>query len=171
MDIDTNIRSNADVSPEAEIGEGTKIWDWAKIRENSVIGKNCIVAKGVYIEDFVHIGDNVKIGNNASIFKGVTIKDGVFIGPHVCFTNDKTPRAINPDGSLQGARDWKVVDTLVENGASIGANSTIVCGVTIGKFAMIGAGSVVTKDVPAYSLVYGNPAKVKGRVDKSGKRT
>lgn len=162
------IHNTADVSKEAIIGEGTKIWNWVQVRENANIGKDCILSKGVYVDFGVNIGNQVKIQNNVSVFHGVTIKDGVFVGPHVCFTNDKKPRAINPDGSLKSADDWEVSQIIVEEGASIGANATILPGVKIGKFALIGAGSVVTKDVPDYAVAFGNPAKVRGFVDKKG---
>ncbi|MCS6849050.1 MAG: acyltransferase [Anaerolineae bacterium] len=164
------IHPTAEVSERARIGEGTSIWNNAQVREDAVIGKNCIIGKGVYIDAGVVIGDNVKIQNNVSVFHGVTIEDGVFIGPHVCFTNDMLPRAINPDGTLKSAQDWTVVNTTVRYGASIGANATIVCGITIGRWAMVGAGSVVTKDVPDHGLVYGNPATLRGYVCKCGRR-
>jgi acetyltransferase-like isoleucine patch superfamily enzyme len=124
----------------------------------------------VYVDTGVQIGNRAKIQNNVSLFAGVTIEDGVFLGPHVCFTNDLVPRAINPDGSIKGAEDWHIDSTLVKKGAAIGANSTIVCGVTIGEWAMVGAGSVVTKSVPAYALVYGCPARVMGWVTPRGER-
>ena len=116
------------------------------------------------------ICSNVKIQNNCSIYHGSEIEDGVFIGPHVCLTNDKAPRAITGDGALKEDKDWKVDKTLVKKGASIGAGSVLLPGIMIGEFAMIGAGSVVTKNVPDYALVYGNPAKIEGYVDKSGKK-
>ena len=158
------IHSTAEVSPEAYIGAGTRIWRQVHVRENAYIGETCNVGKGVYIGAHVRIGSNVKIQNHTSIFEGVTIEDGVFVGPHVCFTNDLFPRAITPDGKLKSAEDWVITPTRVKYGASIGAGSIIVCGVTIGEFALIGAGSVVTKDVPPHTLVYGNPARYQGYV-------
>jgi len=112
-----------------------------QIREKAQIGKNCNLGKDVYIEPDVKIGDNVKIQNGVSIYHGVTIEDGVFCGPHCTFTNDKQPRAVNPDGTLKAVDDWIITPTLVKKGASIGASATIICGITIGKWAMIGAGS------------------------------
>lgn len=151
--------STAEVSNKAEIGKNTKIWHYVQIREGARIGANCILGKGVYIDFNVKVGNNVKIQNGASIYYGVVIEDGVFIGPHVCFTNDKFPRAVNEEGDLKLNVDWKVGRILVKKGASIGAGSVILPNVTIGEYAMIGAGSLVTKDVPDYVLVYGNPAK------------
>lgn len=164
------IHPTAEVSPKARIGKGTSIWNQAQIREDAQIGDNCIISKNVYIDFEVRIGNNVKIQNNVSVFHGVTIEDGVFVGPHVCFTNDKKPRAINPDGKLKKSEDWEISKILIKKGASIGANSTILPGVKIGKFALIGAGSVVTKDVPNYALIVGNPSKQVGYVCKCGKK-
>ncbi len=146
---------------DAEIGDGTDIWHFVHVRKGAKIGKNCNIGKGVYVDLNVVIGDNCKIQNFATIYQGVTISNDVFIGPHVCFTNDIRPRAF-----MWG--DNRLVKTVVKNGASIGANATIIAGVTIGEYAMVGAGSVVTKDVPDYGLVVGNPAKVVGKVDKNG---
>jgi len=140
-----------------DIGDGTRIWHFAHVREGSKIGKNCIIGKSVYIDADVGIGNRVKIQNFVSVYKGVRIEDDVLVGPSVTFTNDLYPRAFS----------WsedKLTLTVVKKGASIGANSTIVCGVTIGSYAMIGAGSVVTKGVPPFGLVYGNPAELKGFV-------
>ncbi len=145
----------------SKIGNNTKVWHFSHVRENSSIGNNCILGKSVYIDKNVKIGDFVKLQNNVSVYDGVTIEKNVFVGPHVVFTNDKSPRAFN--------ENWEIVKTLVEEGSSIGANSTIICGIKIGKFSMIGAGSVVTKDVPAFCLVYGNPARIMGYVCKCGK--
>ncbi len=158
------------VAESAEIGDGTQIWLFCQVRENARIGKGCIFGKGIYVDAGVTIGDNVKVQNNASIYTGVTIEDGVFVGPHVCFTNDKVPRAVNPDMTRKGIDDWKITETLVKAGASIGANATIVCGVTIGRWAMVASGAVVTKDVPDHALVMGNPARICGWVCSCGKR-
>jgi UDP-2-acetamido-3-amino-2,3-dideoxy-glucuronate N-acetyltransferase len=162
--------ATADVSPEATIGHGTKIWQHCQIREGAIIGRNCVLSKGVYVDSDVHIGNNVKIQNGISIYHGVTLEDGVFCGPHCVFTNDRQPRAINPDGTLKGTDDWIVSKTLVKMGVAIGAHATIVCGVTIGRWAMIGAGAVVTHDVPDYGLVYGNPARLHGFVCACGEK-
>ena len=167
---DVKIHPTADVSPEAEIGTGTAIWHQCQIREETKIGANCILSKGVYVDAGVIIGNNVKVQNYVSVYHGVTIEDGVFCGPHCVFTNDKNPRAVNPDGSLKAADDWVLSKTLVRKGAAIGANATIVCGVTIGQWAMIGSGSVVTRDVPDYGLVWGNPARLHGFVCPCGAR-
>jgi len=168
------IHKSADVSDKAQIGVDTKIWNLAQIREDAEIGKECIIGKNSYIDHHVKIGDRVKVQNNSSIFFDAEIDDGVFIAPHVCFTNDRWPRAINPDGTQKSGgisgTDWKIEKTIVRTGASIGANATIICGITIGKWAMIGAGSVVTKDVPDYALVVGCPAKIIGYVCKCGKK-
>jgi UDP-2-acetamido-3-amino-2,3-dideoxy-glucuronate N-acetyltransferase len=135
-----------------EIGGETKIGAFVEIRKGVVIGKRC------------------KIQAFAFIPEGVTVEDGVFIGPHVCFTNDLFPRAINDDGSQQSAADWVTVPTLVKAGASIGANATILCGITIGRSALVGAGAVVTRDVPDFAIVGGNPAKVLGDARDRAKR-
>ena len=164
------IHATAQVHPRARIGENVKVWSWVQIREDAQIGDNTIISKGVYVDFGVRIGRNVKIQNNVSVYNGVTIEDGVFVGPHVCFTNDKVPRAINPDGSLKGAADWEVTPILIRYGASLGANSTIVPGVTVGRFAMVGAGAVVTRDVPDHGLVVGNPARLVGYVCSCGQR-
>jgi UDP-2-acetamido-3-amino-2,3-dideoxy-glucuronate N-acetyltransferase len=164
------VHPSAEVSPEAHVGAGTRIWRQAHVREQAQIGENCNIGKGVYIDAHVRIGSNVKIQNHVSIFDGVTIEDGVFIGPHVCFTNDMLPRAITPDGKLKSPHDWEITPTLVKYGASIGAGAIIVCGITIGSFALVGAGSVLTRDVPPHALVYGNPAHPHGYVCHCARR-
>ena len=162
MSDDVFIHPTAIVDPSAKIGAGTKIWINVQVREGARIGRNCILSKDVYVDHGVVIGDDCKIQNSVSVYSGVTLEDGVFVGPNACFTNDRVPRARNTD--------WQITETLVQHGASIGANATIVCGVTIGEYAMIGAGSVVTRDVEPFALVMGNPARRVGRVDELGNR-
>jgi len=164
------IHTTAEVDDNAKIGENTKIWHHCQVRPRAVIGENCNIGKGVYVDADVRIGDNVKIQNYVSVYHGVTVEDGVFIGPHVCFTNDMRPRAINADGSPKSADDWVLCKTLVKKGAAIGANSTIRCGITLGEWAMIGSGSVVTQNVPDYGLVFGNPARLHGFVCPCGEK-
>lgn len=154
------IHPTAEVSPEARIGAGTKIWNQAQVRENVQIGEGCIISKNVYVDAGVVIGNRVKIQNNVNVYHGVEVEDDVFLGPSMTFTNDRFPRAFNGD--------FTVGRTLVKRGASIGANATIRCDVTIGEYAMVGSGSVVTHDVPAHALVCGNPARPVGRVCKCG---
>ncbi len=155
------VHPTAIVEEGAEIGEGTRIWHFAHVRTGAKIGRNCNIGKGVYIDVGVEIGDRVKIQNFVSVYRGVKVEDDVFLGPHATLTNDLYPRSFN--------EDWEVVPTLIKRGASIGANATIVCGVTIGEYAMVGAGAVVTKDVPPHALVYGNPARVRGFVCYCGR--
>ena len=162
------IHPTAEVSPAAGIGAGTSIWNQAQVREGARIGSGCVIGKNVYIDARVAIGDHVKIQNNVSVFQGVTIEDGVFVGPHVCFTNDRLPRAVNPDGSPRSVEDWTLTSTHVRQGAAIGAASVVIAGVTIGRWALIGAGSVVTRDVPDYTLIAGNPARRIGSACRCG---
>lgn len=149
----------AKVSPNAIIGKNTMIEEYTIVAD-AIIGDECKIHRYIFIDNGVVIGNRVKIQDHVMIPHGVTLEDGVFVGPAVTFTNDKFPRAINSDGSLKKMSDWIVCPTLVKYGASIGANATIVCGVTLGEWCMVGAGAVVTKDVPPYTLVQGNPAKV-----------
>lgn len=168
--MQVQIHPTADISPLARIGEGTKIWHQAHIREGAQIGRSCIIGKGVYIDSDVVIGNLVKIQNGASIYRGATIEDGVFIGPHACLTNDELPRAITPEGQLKRDTDWKVGKILIKYGASIGAGAIILPGVTVGQFAMVGAGAVVTQDVVEQGLAIGNPARLVGFVCICGHR-
>lgn len=150
------------VDPGAVIGRGTKIWHYSHIQEGAVVGENCVLGQNVNVGRGAVIGSGCKIQNNVSIYHGVTLEDGVFCGPSCVFTNDLTPRAEFPK------EEARRIQTLVKHGASIGANATIVCGVTIGAYAMVGAGAVVTRDVPDYTLVAGVPARKTGTVDSFG---
>ena len=152
----TYVDPRAEVSPDAIVGKGCRIWDWTKVRENVHIGDGVSIGQGCYIDHDVVIGDRCKIQNGVNVYHGVTIGDEVFVGPAVTFTNDLRPRAV-------GA--WDVTPTRVGDGASIGANATIVCGVEVGPGAFVGAGSVVVNDVPAGALVVGNPARVVRRAE------
>jgi len=143
------------------IGEGTRIWHFVHVRSGARIGKNCNIGKDVYIDKDAVVGNNVKIQNGVSVYRGVVLEDDVFVGPYAVFTNDLYPRSFN--------EEWELVPTLVKKGASIGANATIVCGVTIGEYAMVGAGAVVTKNVPPHGLVIGNPARLVGFVCYCGR--
>ena len=169
-EVSSLIHETAEVHPTAQIGPETKIWHQAQVREGARVGANCIVGKGVYIDSGVVIGDNVKIQYAVIIPRGVTIENGVYIGPHVCLTNDKLPRAINPDGTLKQDTDWEVGRIRVCYGASIGAGAIVLPNVTIGRFAMVGAGALVTRDVPDHGLVVGVPARLVGYVCQCGGR-
>ncbi len=166
--VNVRIHVTADVSDNAEIGQNSSIWHQAQIREGARLGENCIVGKGVYIDFGVTVGSNSKIQNGSALYHGCHLEDGVFIGPGVIIANDRFPRAINPDGSQKGINDWEVGKVLIRRGASIGTRAVILPNVTIGEFAMVGAGAVVTKDVPAYGLVFGSPAVLKGYVCRCG---
>lgn len=154
----------------AHIGEKTKIWHNTLIRRGSSIGSNCIIGSGTSVDTGVVIGDNVKIQNDVLLYDGVTIEDGVFVGPAVTFTNDRAPRSVTPDMKPKSATDWVISNTLVKQGASLGARSVILPGLTIGKWALVGAGSIVTKDVEAYAVVVGSPARRIGWVNEACER-
>lgn len=147
----------------AEVGDGTKIWHFCHIMSGAKIGKNCSLGQNVNVGGRAVIGDGVKIQNNVSVYDDVIVEDGVFLGPSMVFTN-----VINPRAFVERKDEYR--RTLLRKGCSIGANVTIVCGVTVGEYAMVGAGSVVTRDVPPHALVYGNPARVHGKVDKAGNK-
>lgn len=159
------INQFAVVDDNVEIGENTKIWHFSHVQSGSKIGKKCILGQNVNIANNVTIGNFVKIQNNVSVYEGVELEDYVFCGPSMVFTNILNPRSKYPQ---VGAEFY--IKTLVREGASLGANSTIVCGITIGRFAFVGAGAVVTKDVPDFALVVGNPAKIKGWYSEAGKK-
>ncbi|NJC65584.1 N-acetyltransferase [Planosporangium flavigriseum] len=154
------VHPTAEVEDGAEVGAGTKIWHVAHIRSGARIGAGCNIGRNVYVDAGVSIGDLVKVQNNVSVYVGVTLEDEVFVGPSAVFTNDLRPRAQNPD--------WVVTPTVVRRGASIGANATIVCGTEIGQYALVAAGSVVTRDVQPHQVVAGNPARHLGWVNRRG---
>jgi len=143
------------------IGEGTKIWAFCNILKGAKIGKNCNICDGCFVEGEVVVGNNVTVKNGVYLWNGITVENNVFIGPGAVFTNDKYPRSKNAN--------YKKEKIVIKKGASIGANATILPGITIGEYSMIGAGAVVTKNIPNYKFVYGNPAKIMGKVDKNGK--
>jgi acetyltransferase-like isoleucine patch superfamily enzyme len=154
------VHPTAEVEEGARIGDGTKIWHLAHVRSTASVGADCVIGRNVYVDAGVTVGDLCKIQNNVSVYQGVTLEDEVFVGPSAVFTNDLRPRAQNPD--------WTITPTLVRRGASIGANATLVCGVEVGEYAMVAAGSVVTRDVAPHQLVAGNPARPRGWVDAKG---
>ncbi len=155
------VHPTAIVDAGAMIGAGTKIWHFTHVMPHTAIGSNCNIGQNVYIDNNTVIGNGVKIQNNVSVYNGLILEDGVFVGPSVVFTN-----VINPRGFIERKMEFRT--TRVKKGATIGANATIVCGNDIGEYALVGAGAVVTKDVPAYALVMGNPARQKGWVSEQG---
>jgi UDP-2-acetamido-3-amino-2,3-dideoxy-glucuronate N-acetyltransferase len=162
--------ATAELSPEAIIGDGASIWHQAQVRERARIGRNCILGKGVYIDLDVILGDNCKLQNGVYVYHPAVVEDGVFLGPGVIITNDRVPRAVNPDMSLKSDADWEVSPVWIGQGASVGAGSIVLPGVRIGRWAMVGAGSLVTKDVPDHGLVLGSPARLTGYVCRCGYR-
>ncbi|MCU1480114.1 MAG: N-acetyltransferase [Subtercola sp.] len=162
------VESSADVSPAAEVGAETKIWHLAQVRENANVGKQCIIGRGAYVGPGVIIGDRCKIQNGALVYEPAVLEDGVFIGPAVVLTNDLFPRAVTPRGDLKSADDWHAVGVTIRTGASVGARAVCIAPVTIGRWAMVAAGAVVTKDVPDFALVVGVPARRVGWVGRAG---
>jgi UDP-2-acetamido-3-amino-2,3-dideoxy-glucuronate N-acetyltransferase len=158
----------ADVSPEASLGDGSSIWHLAQVREGAVLGENCIVGRGAYIGTGVVMGRNCKVQNYALVYEPARLEDGVFVGPAAVFTNDHYPRSVAPDGSLKRGDDWEAVGVTCREGASIGARAVCVAPVTIGRWALVAAGSVVIKDVPDFALVAGVPARRIGWVGRAG---
>ncbi len=164
------IDRTAEVDASATVGAGTRVWGLAQVREGAQIGEDCIVGRGAYVGAGVRIGSRVKIQNLALVYEPATLADGVFIGPAVVLTNDHRPRAVTPDGELKSAADWTPVGVTVMDGASIGARAVCVAPVVVGRWAMVGAGSVVLNDVPDHALVVGNPARQIGWVSRTGAR-
>ncbi|MFN8497428.1 MAG: acyltransferase [Anaerolineae bacterium] len=162
------IHPTAEVSPHATLGEGVKVWKGAQVREAAVLGDNVIVGKDAYIDFDVRVGANCKIQNAALVYHPAILEEGVFIGPGAILTNDRAPRAINPDGRQKSADDWEARQTVIRYGASVGAGAVILAGLTVGRFALVAAGAVVTRDVPAHALVVGVPARVVGYVCACG---
>lgn len=154
-----HVQPSADVDDRAQIGDGSSVWHLAQVREGAVLGSHCIVGRGAYVGSGVTMGDNCKLQNYALVYEPAVLEDGVFVGPAVVFTNDHYPRSIAPDGTLKRGDDWEAVGVTVRQGASIGARSVCVAPVTIGRWALVAAGSVVTKDVPDFALVAGVPAR------------
>lgn len=159
---DVYIHPTADVSDKATIGAGTRIWHQAQVREGAVLGERCIVGKGAYVDTDVRIGDNCKLQNGVFVFHGFNLQSGVFLGPGVMLLNDKHPRAINTDGSPKSDADWTVSQGLIGYGAAVGGGAVVLPGVNVGRMALVGAGAVVTRDVPERAIVAGNPARIRG---------
>ena len=162
------IVDGADVADSATIGEGSSIWHLAQVRENATLGENCVVGRGAYIGTGVQMGPGCKVQNYALVYEPARLARGVFIGPGVVLTNDHFPRAINPDGTPKSAHDWEPVGVTIHEGAAIGARAVCVAPITIGRWATIAAGSVVTRDVPAFALMAGVPARRIGWVGYAG---
>lgn len=164
----TRIDPSADVSPDATIGDRTLVWHLAQVREDAVVGDDCVIGRGAYVGPGVRMGDRCKLQNYALVYEPAVLEDGVFVGPAVVFTNDYYPRAVTPEGALKRGDDWHAVAVTCKEGASIGARSVCVAPVTIGRWALVAAGSVVTKDVPDFALVAGVPARRIRWVGKAG---
>jgi acetyltransferase-like isoleucine patch superfamily enzyme len=162
------IDPSSSIDSTADIGDGTRVWHSAQIRDAVTIGENCIIGRNVYIGSGVRIGNSCKIQNNALVYEPAVLHDGVFIGPAAILTNDQFPRAVNPDLTLKSATDWNSVGVTILEGASVGAGAICIAPVTIGSWAMVAAGAVVTKDVPNFALMAGVPAKQIGWIGKSG---
>ena len=164
----TRIEPSADVSPDATIGAGASVWHLAQVREGAVLGCGCIGGRGAYVGTGVRMGNNCKLQNYALVYEPAVLGNGVFVGPAVVFTNDHFPRSVAPDGSLKRGDDWEAVGVTCLDGASIGARAVCVAPVTVGRWALVAAGSVVIRDVPDFALVAGVPAKRIGWVGRAG---
>ncbi|MGW2933082.1 acyltransferase [Streptomyces sp. NPDC001156] len=164
------IKPTAQVDESAELGDGTTVWELAQIREKARLGAGCVIGRGAYVGTGVRIGDNVKLQNYALVYEPAELGDGVFVGPAVVLTNDQYPRSVDPEGKLKRGGDWEAVGVKVAEGASLGARSVCVAPVRIGRWALVAAGAVVTKDVPDFALVAGVPARRVGWVGRAGVR-
>lgn len=165
-----HIQESAQVSVSANVSDGCRIWDLAQVREDATIGAGTIIGRSAYVGAGVEVGKNCKIQNNALIYEPASVADGVFVGPAAVFTNDKLPRAINVDGTLKSGKDWNPTGVTCNEGASIGAGAVCIAPVTIGSWALVAAGSVVTKDVADFAIVAGNPARQIGWCGQTGAR-
>ena len=170
IDPTARIHPTADLEADVRVGAGTSIWHRAQVRVGASIGAECVIGRDAFIDEGVSLGDRVKIQNGALVYHGVTVEDGVFIGPGAILTNDRFPRAITATGALARADDWTVSPIVLRRGCSIGAGAVVVAGHSVGTFATVGAGAVVTKDVPDHALVAGNPARRIGWVCACGTR-
>ncbi|UWE08459.1 acyltransferase [Actinacidiphila bryophytorum] len=168
--MDYSVKPTAQVDPSAEIGAGTTVWELAQIREKARLGHSCVIGRGAYVGTGVRIGDNVKLQNYALVYEPAQLGDGVFVGPAAVLTNDQYPRSVDPDGKQKRGGDWEAVGVTVGEGASLGARSVCVAPVAVGRWALVAAGAVVTRDVPDFALVAGVPARRIGWVGRSGVR-
>lgn len=164
------VADNAELDASAELGQGTRVWGLAQVREGARIGQHCVIGRGAYIGAGVLVGDRVKIQNFALVYEPAVVESGAFIGPAAVLTNDHEPRSVTPHGEMKGPLDWQPVGVRVREGASLGARAVCVAPVTVGRWALVGAGAVVVSDVPDFALVVGVPARQVGWVGRAGRR-